>query len=135
MNKQHGVYGHFNRPPVHEVVCKEEEGKTRQSDAVAADVNNIIKQFDRTGLLPQVQQGMFMDVSEVGDYQSALAQVRLADSFFMSLPAAVRAEFGNNPAEFLDFAADPANRGRLQELGLVPKEPEAGAVNPPAVEP
>lgn len=127
------VYTQFLRPPQVVVECTAAEGKTKQSESAAVDVNRIVAQFDRTGVLPQVRPGQFLDVSAVGDYREALEEVRLAESFFSSLPAAIRTEFANDPAAFLDFAVDPANRGRMQELKLIPADvvvPAGGAGAP-----
>lgn len=116
------VHTAFDLPPDIKVMCTAEEGRAKQSEFRGTDINVIVKQYAQTGLLPQVAPGMFLDVSAVRDYREALEEVRLAEDFFKSLPADIRSEFANDPAAFLDFASDPANRGRLQELKLVPKD-------------
>lgn len=116
-----------------ETVCREPT-LTKQSEAAACDINLIMKNYDRTGLLPQaVKEAVFMDVSEVGDFRTALAVIQTAQEGFMRLPAVVRAEFRNDPAEFVDFCSDPGNRARLVELGLVEAEtppPVVASVEP-----
>lgn len=117
------IYSAYDPPPK---VRLRDFGKmiTRQSEAAAVDVNRIVGQFVKTGVLPQVQaQALFADVSEMTDYRDALHQVELADKMFMSLPAKVRAKFENDPATFLDFCSDPQNREELEGLGLVEKAP------------
>lgn len=95
-------------------------GRTRQSEAAACDINNIVERYHKTGVLPVVNRQMwFMDVSEVGDYRSALEQVERGEKAFMQLPPKVRARFMNDPAEFLDFTSDPANREEMVEMGLI----------------
>lgn len=116
------IYSAYDPPPKVGVECTAAEGRAKQSEFRGTDVNVIVAQYNKTGMLPQVMPGQFLDVSVVGDYRQALHEVRLAESFFMSLPAEVRSEFENDPASFLDFASDPANRGRLQELKLIPKD-------------
>lgn len=108
---------------------------TRQSEADAADINKIMARYEKTGVLPVSQrEALFIDVSEMGDYRSAVEQVELVNEYFRQLPAKVRAEFDNEPARLLDFMSDPANEARARELGLVEKEePSAGSV--PPVEP
>ena len=43
---------------------------TQQSHAAAADVRNIIKQYDRTGLIANVNKGIaqYGDYSEINEY-------------------------------------------------------------------
>ena len=40
---------------------------------------------------------------------------------FDNLPSDVRNRFNNNPAQLLDFVADPENKEEAIELGLLPK--------------
>lgn len=102
------------------------QSMARQSEAEGCDINKIMKRYEQTGVLPDaVRQGLFVDVSEMGDYRTAIEQVRSVDRYFASLPAATRAEFENNPAVFLDFAADPGNEARLRELGIIEDVPAA----------
>lgn len=113
------------------LACKD-VSLTRQSEADAADINKIMARYEKTGVLPVSQrEALFIDVSEMGDYRSAVEQVELVNEYFRQLPAKVRAEFDNEPARLLDFMSDPANEGRARELGLVEKEePSAGSVPP-----
>lgn len=115
-------------------VCREPT-LTKQSEAAATDINVIMKRYEQTGLLPQaVREAVFTDVSQVGDFRTALEVIRVAQEGFMQLPAQVRAEFRNDPAEFVDFCSDPGNRARMVELGLVEAEtpkPGVEAVKPP----
>lgn len=99
------------------------ESMTRQSDADAADINKIVSRFERSGVMPlTAREGRFLDVSEVGDYRSALEQVRRANEYFETLPASSRAMFGNDPAVFLDKVNDPAALQLLVDAGVVPKD-------------
>ncbi len=112
------------------------KGKTRQSEAKATNINTILAQYDRTGLLPQDgREALFVDVSEMPDYRTSLDWIRSADEMFMQLPATLRARFDNEPAEFLDWTSDPANRDEMVELGLLPKPDVVEPVVEPAPEP
>lgn len=125
------VYSDYDPPPAVETICPEKT-KTRQSEAAEADINVIMKRYEKTGLLPQsAVEAMYQDVSEVGDYRSALEVVRIGQEAFMQLPAQLRARFDNDPAAFVDFVSDPRNRPQLEEMGLVEKAP-AGPVASPA---
>jgi phage internal scaffolding protein len=111
-------------------VCSE-KSLTRQSDALGADINDIMGRWEKTGVVPfSGREPVFADVSSVGSFREAQEVMVRAQEGFMALPAAVRARFGNDPVAFLDFCGDAANRPELEELGLVEKT--APAVVPPA---
>lgn len=112
--------------------------RTRQSDAKAADINTIMRQYERTGMIPQVDsEALFVDVSEMPDYRTALDFIRKADNMFMDLPAEIRKKFDNDPAVFLSWTSDPDNREEMIELGMLPRPEvvEEPVVVPPVVEP
>lgn len=96
------------------------ESFVQQSDYERSDINLIVERFIRTGVLESVKQtqGMYGDFSDVGDYHSALNQVRYAEESFMTLPATVRAKFQNDPGQFLDFINNPSNEREMYEMGL-----------------
>ncbi len=110
--------------------------RTKQSFKDESDINNIIAQYVRTGLLTPVvdRPPFYVDVSEVGDYRQALENVQLADDLFMDLSPKIRAEFDHSPAEFLDFCSDPANADRMREMGLLPPLDEVEPVVVPVEE-
>jgi phage internal scaffolding protein len=93
---------------------------TQQSHAAAADVRNIIKQYDRTGLIANVNKGIaqYGDYSEVNEYQEALNKVIRADESFAEIPSHIREQFNNNAGLFFDFATDPKNSEKMIEMGL-----------------
>ena len=101
------------------------------------DINNILAHYAKTGLLTPVHQrpGMFVDVSEVGDYRQAIHNIRGAEELFMQLPSVVRGRFENDPGAFLDFASDPANTDEMIEMGLLPRPEEEAPPAPPEVPP
>ncbi|WNK14934.1 MAG: internal scaffolding protein [Microvirus sp.] len=97
------------------------EPGARQSEAAECDINRIVSQFAKTGVLPPgFAEGVFADVSEIGDYRAALERVRLAEAEFMRLPPQVRARFENDPLQLVEFAVNPANRPEMEALGLLP---------------
>lgn len=104
------------------LIC-EGPGRTRQSMKAECDINNIVAKYKQAGFVEHVatRTPVYMDVSEVPNYREVLEQVRRTDEFFMGLPAKLRSEFDNSPAQFLDFVTDPGNRDRMIELGLVAK--------------
>lgn len=90
---------------------------TRQADAESCDVNNIMKRYEKTGILPPyTNPGFFADVSTFGDFHAVTEVVRQTNEIFMQLPAQLRFDFGNDVANFVNWATDPANSGELQKL-------------------
>ena len=96
------------------------ESLTQQHFAHEADVRNIIKQYDKTGLIANVQKGVakYGDYSEVNEYREALDLVNDANKMFAELPAELREMFQNNAGTFLEFATNPENENKMIELGL-----------------
>lgn len=113
--------------------CKD-PSRAKQSEFKGSDIHEIIKRFDATGVMPSTgREGLYIDVSQVGDYREAVDLVRNAERFFSQLPAAVRTRFNNDAAEYLDFVSDATNYVEAQKLGLVPSdndEGDGGAVPP-----
>jgi len=99
--------------------------KTQQNFKDECDINNIMAQYSKTGQFTHVtsRQGQYADFSSITDYQEMLDTVRYADQAFMTLPAQVRARFGNDPGKLLAFVQDDANYDEGVKLGLVqPKQ-------------
>jgi len=89
------------------------------------DINNILRQFNITGMLPeQAVSPRYGDFTGINDYHSALNQVIAAEDEFMSLPATLRARFENDPAQLIDFLDNPENKNEAIKLGLVKEDVE-----------
>lgn len=99
---------------------------TIQSEADACDINKIMAQWAKTGLLPHVNRfpGSYGDFSDASDYQTALNRVIEAQDAFMELPAAIRTKFDNDPGKFLEFASNPENAQEMINLGLATPLPD-----------
>lgn len=93
---------------------------TQQSHAAAADVRNIIKQYDRTGLIANVNKGIaqYGDYSEINEYAEALNIVIQANESFAEIPSHIREQFDNNAGLFFEFATNPKNKEKMIEMGL-----------------
>jgi phage internal scaffolding protein len=88
------------------------------------DINNILRQFNVTGLLPEnALSPRYGDFTGISDYQTALNQVIAAEDEFMRLPADLRARFQNDPAQLIEFIENSENKDEAIKLGLV-KQPE-----------
>lgn len=94
----------------------------RQEFKDQCDINNILKQFKRTGIInhisAQARQGSYEDLPDPIEYQDALNAVLAAQESFATLPSKVRSRFDNDPAKFLDFMSDPKNAEEIYDLGL-----------------
>lgn len=104
---------------------------TKQSFQKETDINNIMKQFAKTGLLTHTMsvQGRYGDFVSAPEYHEAMNQILAAQEAFASLPSKIRNRFNNNPEDFLSFTQDPGNTDELIKLGLVePPAPKPGAI-------
>jgi len=101
-----------------------EPTRAKQAFKEDADVNNIVRRFQKTGLLPNPNgpAPMYGDFSEPVQLQEALDIVNRANEQFDSLPAHVRKRFHNSPQEFLEFTHDASNQQEMEKLGLFSEE-------------
>lgn len=91
-----------------------------QSEALDCDINEIVRRFGITGVLPQnFRPPQYGDFTGISDYRTALQAVRDAGESFMEMPAELRARFNNDPGVLIEFLADEANREEAVRLGLV----------------
>lgn len=82
------------------------------------DINNILKKYTVTGILPSIGPGQYLDCTDAGDYLSAIQTINQVDEFFSSLPAELRKQFNNDPAELLDFVSNDENIEKGIQMGL-----------------
>ena len=92
------------------------DGRTKQAFKDSTDVNKILRKHIKSGTIETLGriQGQFGDFSDF-DYMDAQNRIAQAKSLFEQLPGELRAEFNNNPGDFLQYANDPANTDVLQE--------------------
>jgi len=101
------------------VAC-EEPSLAQQHYKDETDINTILRQFNITGQLPtSTLSPQYGDFTGISDYQSALNAVIAAEDGFMTLPAQLRATFGNDPEQLIAFLDNPENKDKAIELGLV----------------
>ena len=115
------------------VAC-EEPSLAQQHFKDECDINNILRQFNITGLLPEsTLSPRYGDFSGITDYHTALNAVISAESEFERLPAQIRARFDNDPEQLINFISDENNRAEAEKLGLVDRkasENEPSTVTP-----
>lgn len=101
------------------------DGMTEQHHAEDADINNIMKRYRNTGLVP-VNPNIPLavgDFSEIDNYESAMNKIAEANSMFEQLPAHIRKAYDNNPALLLAAIDDPNQKQKLTDLGVFEKSP------------
>lgn len=98
---------------------------TKQSHKNECDINNILTQFKRTGIIQHISQQtpIYADLPSDIDYQQALHTQMQADQAFSTLPSVVRAHFNNDPAALLEALGDPGQKDKLIELGILKPPP------------
>lgn len=119
------------------------DGRTRQEFADDCDINVLLARYEKSGVFTHfnANEADYLDVSNVPDLQQSLTYLKDAQRAFMSLPAAARREFDNDPVKFVEYAQNPENIDRMREWGLAapaPVEPaptKVEIVNPPAEKP
>lgn len=116
-------------PPTYTRVHPEigEHSLTKQSSAQECDINHILNQYQRTGVLTHVNSSTpsFEDLPSDYDYQSAINIQLQAEAAFAALPSNIRERFANDPSLFLSAFQDDKLTEELRELGLLnPKAPE-----------
>ena len=100
----------------------EEPSLAQQHHKDECDINNILRQFNITGMLPESPLSpRYGDFSGISDYHTAMNRVIAAQDEFDALPAQIRARFDNDPANLIEFLENSDNRPEAEELGLVEK--------------
>lgn len=100
------------------IFCSQDE-KTEQSSKDACDVNKIIKDYTKTGLIQHAKeyQGTYDDVPAM-DFQEAMLKITSAQQMYDALPGKVRANFAG-PGAFLEFVQNPDNAPQMEKMGLL----------------
>lgn len=130
----YSFYIHNSLPrQAHDIDCGTEM-ITKQSMAAECDINNILKQYSRTGIIEHIneQNQQWLDLPSSMDYQQSLNTLIEADNAFASLPAMVRDHFHNNPNELLMALSDPAQADKLREFGILKPLPDVPLATSPA---
>jgi len=92
---------------------------TKQALAEQLDVNNIIKRYNKTGILPQAQafEAQYGEFNSY-DLREAIEKVDKAAALFEAVPSQIRATFDNDAGAFIDYATNPANIQQMAKWGL-----------------
>lgn len=124
------------KPVVKETIdCSKDPVLTVQAPREEVDINKIVKRMEKGQMIDSriLREGVYEDVSELGDLSECIIKVQNAWDDFMTLPADVREKFENNPTKLVDFLADGNNREDAEKLGLVNPRPAGEPASiPPA---
>lgn len=99
--------------------CDFEETLTEQHHRDDCRIDSILKKYAQTGVITHVNRakGTYGDFS-APDYQEAQNIIAAAKSLFEDVPAHIRLQFNNDPAEYIEFMQEPTNKQAIEELGL-----------------
>ena len=111
-----------------------EETLAQQHFKEQCDINRIVAQYAKTGLVPQsAATPMAEDFVGITDYHTAMNAIRRGDEAFSTLSADVREKFKNDAGRFVDFCLDPGNLDEVIALGLAPQRAAVEAAPPPVL--
>lgn len=110
-------------------------GRTKQSFKDEADINVLMGRYLESGIFPVAEAApIYADVTGY-DFLSSQLRVAQVKGIFSQMPSSVRERFQNDPAQMLDFVADPANHAEAVKLGIAQDRVQAipvGSPTPPA---
>jgi len=129
-----------------QIACTMEERRTKSEFAPECDINLIMARYKKTGILPEsamAAAARYGDFSQLPDFMEMRHKIIAAEELFAALPAEVRKQFNNDPAEFIDSAETKEGRALMVKLGLGakpvsdPQEPlsPSGGGQPPKTSP
>ncbi len=93
------------------------DGRTKQAFNDETDINKILRRAEKTGTISHLNkhEAHYGDFTGF-DFLEAQLKLTAGSDIFAELPAEVRSEFNQNPAEFFDYVNDPENKERLGVL-------------------
>ncbi len=95
---------------------------TDQKHKKSCDINNIVKSFHKTGMLPpQTKTPHYGDFSNVETLEDSFNIVNQAQDLFYSLPSDVRRLCDHDPSKLESMISDPANLDICIKNGLLEK--------------
>jgi len=102
-----------------------EEIRVEQSHKDEVNINNIVKRAGGMELIAKVNALTQFEYDDVtgNDFQESMNAIIKARDTFDQVPSAIRKQFDNDPAKFMDFVHNPVNSDSLIEMGLK-KAPE-----------
>lgn len=90
---------------------------TEQHHEKQCNINNIMARYEKTGLIDHINriEGNYGDATGA-DFKTALDLVKREEANFAELPAKIRAELNDDPAEYLDLVATDEGVKQMADL-------------------
>ena len=98
-----------------------EATRAQQHHREECDINEIMRRFGKTGVMPITTLNALYGDFESVDYHTALNQIIASEREFDALPSNIRKRFDNDPWELVQFLQNDNNREQAIELGLLNK--------------
>lgn len=108
-----------------------ERWEVEQSKKEEVDINNIVKRAGSAELIAKVNSLVNWTYDDVtgNDFKESMNALIKARDTFDNVPSDIRKQFGNDPAEFMDFVQNPDNSQQLIDWGLKnPPEPPTAPI-------
>lgn len=118
----------YGKKPRVQLECND-PSRTKQSFQKECDINTIMAKYQKTGLVSHVSnfKGNYSELPNQLSYHEALNNVMASKNAFSTLPSSIRTQFGNDPAQFLEFVQNPDNTDEMIEMGLAKAPGPLGA--------
>lgn len=101
----------------------------------AVSIQTIVQQHHVTGTMPiNSLPPQFSDQSDLPSFHEAQIILAKGIEAFEAVPAHIRKEFDNDPAEYLEFIQNPDNREEIIAYGLDASHIPEDYVTPPSPE-
>lgn len=97
-----------------------ERSRTKPEFHKAVNLKKIMAKYEKTGVIdPLLYRDMhYGDFVTGEDFAQMMMRVNDANEQFLNLPHQIRNRFNNDPAQMLNFLADPKNDSEAIEIGL-----------------
>ncbi len=86
------------------------DGRTKQCFKDDCDIDKIMHRFEVSGTISHLAkfEGVYADFSDF-DFHAQTTKLAEGETIFAALPAEIRREFSQSPAEFFAYVNDPEN--------------------------
>lgn len=99
-------------------------GRVEQCHRDLVDINSIMAKVKRGHMVPiRTGSPLFGDFTNGTTFHDMNNRILDAQDQFMTLPAAIRQEFQNDPGQLMDFLNNPENLDEAIEMGLLEPSP------------
>ncbi len=108
---------------------------TDQSMKKACDINNIVKQIAKTGVIPPLTGAeRYLDCTDIPTLEESHEIIKAASNAFYTLPSDIRKLMDNDPSQLQNFVSDDNNREMCLKYGLIEKITQEKTPEIPKVE-